>query len=164
MFAWLERIGTATGKEIVSNNTPQSAFAQFTEAFGKENVSADTGVWLPCLELGESVELKIARIGNPEFEKMTDALNAPYERKRKVMPRKVMREALPRIYASVIWRDTRGLPDGVTPPNLAEREEILRKSPKFLDYVHDLADDLNDGVTEAKEAALGNSSTSSAGA
>lgn len=148
----------------MSTNTPQSAFDIFTGGFGEENTNADTGVWRPRPELGEGVEVKIARLGNPDYERMMDALQAPYDRKRKPMPRKVLREALPRIYAATIWRDTRGLPEGIAPPNQKEREEILRKSPKWFDAVHEDADELNDATAEEKEAALGNSSTSSAGA
>lgn len=164
MYLPAERIETDTGKEIVSNNTPQNVLDLITGSFGEENVNADTGIWLPAPEIGDGVEVLIARLGNPEFERMMDALSAPYDRKRKPVPRKVIREATPRVYAATIWRDIRGLSEGVPVPNRNEREAALRKSPKFFDRIHDLADELNDNAEEERETALGNSSTSSAGA
>lgn len=148
----------------MSTNTTQSTFDLITGNYGAENANADTGVWLPEPSLGENVEVLIARIGNPDFERMMDSITTPYDRKRKPVPRKVLREAMPKVYAATIWRGIRGLPEGMAEPNQAERELALRKSPRWFDRVHELADELNDGVTEAKGAALGNSSTSSAGA
>lgn len=140
-----------------ANQIEEAAADVFVGVFGEENVNADTGIWTPIPELGEKTEAKVARLGNPSFEKMMDALNAPYDRKRKPVPRKVIRAAMPKIYAATIWLDTRGLAEGVSVPNQAEREAILRKSPKWFDRVHDIADELNDNVEQEKEEALGNS-------
>jgi hypothetical protein len=142
------------------SNLQKKALTAVVDNFGEERVDANAGVWVPIAELGEGVELQICRLGNPAYQRMLDALTKPYDRKRKVTPAKVIRDAMPKIYAATIWIGTKGLADS---PNAEEREQILRKSARFYDWIHDQAEELQDTFGEGQEAALGNSSTSSAG-
>lgn len=146
----------------------QENASSFLELVGKDEGAADVGVWKPFPILGPNVELKIVRAGTPAFERMQDAVAAPYDRKRKPVPRHVAREAQPRIYAATVWVDTRGLPEGIAAPDKVQREAALRantpKARQLFDQIVTIATELDDEIVADSEVALKNSSTSSAGA
>jgi hypothetical protein len=111
------------------------------------------GVWK---DLGEGAELKVARIGNPAYNKEMQRLMKPYKHlvSRGALSEDVAQKILIEAMAKTILVDWKGLKDGgkVIKYSTKAAIDMLTKYKDFRDLISTLAGEMTTFKVEADEA------------
>ena len=120
-------------------------------SFFKTDKSLESeGVWIP-LPTGDG-EIKIARIGNPEYKKLRSELERPYKKQIAVggsIPEKKQTEILIDCFSKTILKDWRNIPDW-----RLENEDETKFVPFSVDVAAEALTDLEDFRNFVAEQAL----------
>jgi len=123
------------------------------------------GVWFD--DFGEGVRIKLARIGNAEYQKELTRLQRPHRRaiRRGTLSDAISESILNKVVAKTIVLDWEGLAeDGVEIPYSYENcLRILNTYKDFRDQIVEIASEMDYFRAELDEEAEGNSESSSSG-
>ncbi len=116
------------------------------------------GVWVDVVE---GCRLKIARLGNPEYDKVMQRLTKPHRRlmRRGDLAGDLMQDIVRRTMAKTILLDWEGIEDDDNKPiefSPGEALKLLKKSDEFTEIVLDFARSLELFQEEEKEETEGN--------
>jgi len=122
--------------------------------FGTDKSKEIEGTWN---DIGENVRVKVARIGNPEYQKEFQKISKPHQRaiRRGSLNNEVAEKLLIRVMAKTILLDWEGLQeDGADVPYSYENAvRILTEYRDLRDYVSDIANEMEAFRAELDEEA-----------
>ena len=122
--------------------------------FGTNKVAEIEGKWN---DIGDGIELLVARIGNPEYQKEFQRISKPHKRalRRGSLNDEVAERLLTKVMAKNILLDWKGLEeDGVAVPyNYDNAVRILTEYKDLRDYVSDIANEMESFKAEEDEEA-----------
>lgn len=122
--------------------------------FGVNKNLEISGVWQ---DIGDGVSVKVARMGNPEYQKDFERVSKPHRRaiRRGTLNNEVAEKLLIKVMARTILLDWKGLEeDGVAVPfNNENALRILTEYKDLRDYVSDIANDIEVFKQEEDEEA-----------
>ena len=122
--------------------------------FGTNKVAEIEGKWN---DIGDGIELLVARIGNPEYQKEFQRISKPHKRalRRGSLNDEVAERLLTKVMAKNILLDWEGLEeDGVAVPyNYDNAVRILTEYKDLRDYVSDIANEMESFKAEEDEEA-----------
>ena len=128
--------------------------ADVKKLFGTDSKKETEGVWY---DIEDDLRIKIARIGNPNYQKRFQALSKPHRRaiRRGSLPDKVAEKLLVQCMAETIVLDWEGMIDeGKEIPYSTEAViELLTKYPELRIYLNDIANELEGFQEEEDEEA-----------
>ena len=131
--------------------------ADVKKLFGTDSEKEQEGVWH---EMGEGLEMRIARIGNPKYQKRFQALSKPHRRaiRRGTLADEVAEKLMVQCLSETIVLDWKGLEeDGVEIPYSVENAvRLLMDYPELRNYVNDIANELEGYQAEEDEEAIDN--------
>jgi len=125
--------------------------------FGTDSKKEQEGV---VHEMGDGLKIKIARIGNPNYQKRFQVLSKPHRRalRRGTLSDEVAEKLLVKCLAETIVLDWEGLEEQGKPiPYSTENAiRILTDYPELRNYVNDIANELEGYQAEEDEEATEN--------
>ena len=120
--------------------------------FGVDTKKEQEGV---VHDMGEGLKMRIARIGNPNYQKKFQTLSRPHRRalKRGTLADDVAEQLLVQCLAETIVLDWEGLEEGgkEIPYSLENAIRILTDYPELRSYVNDIANELEGYQAEEEE-------------
>jgi len=120
--------------------------------FGTNKESEIEGIWN---DMGDGIEVLVARIGNPEYQKAFQAISKPHRRaiRRGTLNDEVAEKLLVKAMAKTILLDWKGIEeDGAPIPYSYENAmRILMEYKDFRDYVSDIANEMEGYKDEEDE-------------
>ena len=130
--------------------------ADIKKLFGTDAKKEQEGVWY---DIAEGLRMKIARIGNPNYQKRFQAISKPYRRsiRRGTLSDDIAEKLLVQCLSETIVLDWTGVEDeGKEIPYSVEASiALLTKYPELRGYINDIANELEgfqeDFVEEADE-------------
>jgi len=130
--------------------------ADIKKLFGTDTKKEQEGVWY---DIAEGLRMKIARIGNPNYQKRFQAISKPYRRsiRRGTLSDDIAEKLLVQCLSETIVLDWTGVEDeGKEIPYSVEASvTLLTKYPELRGYINDIANELEgfqeDFVEEADE-------------
>ena len=131
--------------------------ADVKKLFGTDASKEKDGVWY---DLADGLRMRIARIGNPNYQKTFQKLSKPHRRaiRRGTLPDEVAEKLLIQCMAETIVLDWSGVEDeGVEIPYSKEAViTILTRYPELRNYINDIANELEAFQEELDEEAVEN--------
>jgi hypothetical protein len=131
--------------------------ADVKKLFGTDSTKEQEGVWY---DIAEGLRMKIARIGNPNYQKRFQALSKPYRRsiRRGTLSDEVAEKLLVQCLSETIVLNWEGVEEnGVEIPYSKDNAiMILTKYPELRNYVNDIANELEGFQEESNEEAAEN--------
>ena len=131
--------------------------ADVKKLFGTDASKEKDGVWY---DLADGLRMRIARVGNPNYQKTFQKLSKPHRRaiRRGTLPDEVAEKLLIQCMAETIVLDWSGVEDeGVEIPYSKEAViTILTKYPELRNYINDIANELEAFQEELDEEAVEN--------
>jgi hypothetical protein len=131
--------------------------ANLKELFGTDKVKEKEGVWQ---DMGDGLKMRIARIGNPKYQKRFEALSKPHRRalRRGTLSNEIAEKLLVQCIAETIVLDWEGVEeDGAeTPFSVENAVRILLEYPELRKYVEDIANEMEGYKAEDDEEAIDN--------
>lgn len=117
--------------------------ADVKKLFGTDKTKEQEGVWH---DLGDDLRMKIARIGNPNYQKRFQALSKPHRRaiRRGTLSDDVAEKLMIQCLAETIVLDWEGLEENgePVPYSMDEAIRILTDYPELRNYINDIANEL----------------------
>lgn len=131
--------------------------ADVKKLFGTDKTKEQEGV---IHEMGEGLKMRIARIGNPKYQKRFQALSKPHRRalRRGTLSDEIAEKLLVQCLAETIVLDWEGLEeDGVEIEYSTENAvKILTDYPELRNYVNDIANEMEGYQADDDEEAIDN--------
>lgn len=131
--------------------------ADVKKLFGTDKKKELEGVWH---DLGEGLEVLVARIGNPKYKKRFQAITKPHRRAldRKTLPDEVAERLMIQCMSETILLDWKGLEeDGKEVPYSTENAiRILTEYRDLREYIDDISKELEGYKQEEDEEAIDN--------
>lgn len=131
--------------------------ADVKKLFGTDPTKETEGVWY---DMAEGLRMKIARIGNPQYQKRFQALSKPHRRaiRRGTLSDDVAEKLMIKCLAETIVLDWEGVEDeGKEIPYSTEAViELLTKYPELRNYINDIANELEGFQAQEDEEAVDN--------
>ena len=131
--------------------------ADVKKLFGTDAKKETEGVWHP---IDGELEIKIARIGNPNYQKRFQAMSKPHRRaiRRGTLSDSVAEKLLVQCLAETIVLDWKNLEDNgkEVPYSLDAAIDLLTKYPELRNYINDIANELEGYQAEDDEEAAEN--------
>ena len=131
--------------------------ADVKKLFGTDASKEKEGVWY---DLADGLRMRIARIGNPNYQKTFQKISKPHRRaiRRGTLPDEVAEKLLIQCMAETIVLDWSGVEDeGVVIPYSKEAVvTVLTKYPELRNYINDIANELEAFQEELDEEAVEN--------
>jgi len=128
--------------------------ADVKKLFGTDSTKEQEGVWY---DIAEGLRMKIARIGNPLYQKRFQALSKPYRRsiRRGTLSDDVAEKLLVQCLSETIVLDWEGVEDeGMEIPYSKDAAvTLLTKYPELRNYINDIANELEGFQEELNEEA-----------
>lgn len=128
--------------------------ADVKKLFGTDSKKEQEGVWY---DLAEGLRMKIARIGNPNYQKRFQTLSKPYRRsiRRGTLSDDLAEKLLIQCLAETILLDWEGVEDDGKEISYSIENAInlLKKYPELRNYINDIANELEGFQEEFKEEA-----------
>ena len=128
--------------------------ADVKKLFGTDSTKEQEGVWY---DIAEGLRMKIARIGNPLYQKRFQALIKPYRRsvRRGTLSDDVAEKLLVQCLSETIVLDWEGVEDeGMEIPYSKDAAvALLTKYPELRNYINDIANELEGFQEELNEEA-----------
>jgi len=128
--------------------------ADVKKLFGTDSTKEQEGVWY---DIAEGLRMKIARIGNPLYQKRFQALSKPYRRsiRRGTLSDDVAEKLLVQCLSETIVLDWEGVEDeGMEIPYSKDAAvALLTKYPELRNYINDIANELEGFQEELNEEA-----------
>lgn len=128
--------------------------ADIKKLFGTDAKKEQEGVWY---DIADDLKMKIARIGNPNYQKRLQILSKPYRRamRRGTLSDEVAEKLLIQCMAETIVLDWEGVEEnGKEIPYSKEAAiDILTKYPELKSYIYDIANELEGFQEEENEEA-----------
>jgi len=128
--------------------------ADVKKLFGTDKKKEQEGVWY---DIAEGLRMKIARIGNPNYQKKFQAISKPYRRsiRRGTLADEIAEKLLIQCMSESIVLDWEGVEDdGVEIPYSKDAViELLTKYPELRGYINDIANELEGFQEEFVEEA-----------
>ncbi len=117
--------------------------------FGTDAKKEQEGVWH---DLGDGIRVRIARIGNPNYQKRFQAISKPHRRaiRRGTLNEEIAEQLLVQCLSETIVLDWEGIElDDVTVPYSTENAiKILTDYKDLREYINDIANEM-EGYREA---------------
>jgi len=117
--------------------------ADVKKLFGTDTKKEQDGVWY---DIAEGLRMRIARIGNPNYQKRFQALSKPYRRaiRRGTLSDEIAEKLLIQCMSETIVLDWEGLEDEgkLVPYSKDAVVAILTKYPELRGYINDIANEL----------------------
>jgi hypothetical protein len=111
--------------------------------FGTDAKKEQEGVWH---DLAEGLRVKIARIGNPNYQKRFQAITKPYQRalRKNTLANEVAEKLHIQCLSETIVLDWEGVEDGgkEIPYSKDAAIALLTKYPELRSYINDIANEL----------------------
>ena len=131
--------------------------ADVKKLFGTDAAKEKEGVWY---DLADGLRMRIARVGNPNYQKTFQKLSKPHRRaiRRGTLPDEVAEKLLIQCMSETIVLDWSGVEDeGVVIPYSKEAVvTVLTKYPELRNYINDIANELEAFQEELDEEAVEN--------
>jgi len=131
--------------------------ADVKKLFGTDSTKEQEGV---VHEMGEGLKMRIARIGNPNYQKRFQALSKPHRRaiRRGTLADEVAEKLLIQCLAETIVLGWEGLEENgeEVPYSLENCVRILTDYPELRNYINDIANELEGYQAEDDEEATEN--------
>ena len=131
--------------------------ADIKKLFGTDSTKEQEGVWH---EMGDGLNMRIARIGNPKYQKRFQALSKPHRRaiRRGTLADEVAEKLMVQCLAETIVLDWNGLEENGAelPYSVENAVKILMDYPELRNYVNDIANELEGYQAEEDEEAIEN--------
>ena len=131
--------------------------ANLKELFGTDKVKEKEGVWQ---DMGDGLKMRIARIGNPKYQKRFEALSKPHRRalRRGTLSNEIAEKLLVQCIAETIVLDWEGVEENgkETPFSVENAVRILLEYPELRKYVEDIANEMEGYKAEDDEEAIDN--------
>ena len=117
--------------------------ADVKKLFGTDTKKEQEGVWY---DIAEGLRMKIARIGNPNYQKRFQAISKPYRRsiRRGTLSDDIAEKLLVQCLSETIVLDWEGVEDGgmEIPYSKDAAVDLLTKYPELRGYINDIANEL----------------------
>jgi len=131
--------------------------ADVKKLFGTDSTKEQEGVWY---DIAEGLRMKIARIGNPLYQKRFQALSKPYRRsiRRGTLSDDVAEKLLVQCLSETIVLDWEGVEDEGVEILYSKDAAVtlLTKYPELRNYINDIANELEGFQEELNEEATEN--------
>jgi len=131
--------------------------ADLKKLFGTDQNKEKEGVWQ---DMGDGLKMRIARIGNPNYQKRFQALSKPHRRalRRGTLSDEIAEQLLIKCLAETIVLDWEGVEEnGETIPYSVDNAiRILTDYPDLRNYVNDIANEMEGYKEDADEEAIDN--------
>jgi len=131
--------------------------ADVKKLFGTDSTKEQEGVWY---DIAEGLRMKIARIGNPLYQKRFQALIKPYRRsvRRGTLSDDVAEKLLVQCLSETIVLDWEGVEDEGVEILYSKDAAVtlLTKYPELRNYINDIANELEGFQEELNEEATEN--------
>ena len=131
--------------------------ADIKKLYGTDQTKETDGVWK---DMGDGLRMRIARIGNPNYNKRFQALSKPHRRalQRGSLSDDVAEKLLVQCLAETIVLDWEGVEEKgkVIPYSQENAIRILTEYPELRKYVNDIANEMEGYKAEEDEEAIDN--------
>jgi len=131
--------------------------ADLKKLFGTDQNKEKEGVWQ---DMGDGLKMRIARIGNPNYQKRFQALSKPHRRalRRGTLSDEIAEQLLIKCLAETIVLDWEGVEEnGSTIPYSVDNAiRVLTDYPDLRNYVNDIANEMEGYKEDVDEEAIDN--------
>jgi len=131
--------------------------ADVKKLFGTDKTKEQEGV---VHEMGEGLKVRIARIGNPKYQKRFQALSKPHRRalRRGTLSDEIAEKLLIQCLAETIVLDWEGLEENGKEVKYSTENavRILTEYPDLRNYVNDIANEMEGYQEDDNEEAIDN--------
>ena len=125
--------------------------------FGTDKVKEKDGVWQ---DMGDGLKMRIARIGNPKYQKRFEALSKPHRRalRRGTLSNEIAEKLLIQCMSETIVLDWEGIEENGEEIQFSVENatRILTDYPELRKYVEDIANEMEGYKADDDEETIDN--------
>lgn len=131
--------------------------ADIKALFGTDKAKEKDGVWQ---DMGDGLKMRIARIGNPKYQKRFEALSKPHRRalRRGTLSNEIAEKLLIQCMSETIVLDWEGIEENGEEIQFSVENaiRILTDYPELRKYVEDIANEMEGYKADDDEEAIDN--------